>query len=620
MKLNNKGFAISTLIYGLSIMGIMLIAILMGVMAVNRSNNRVLSSEIEDDLNKFSETEKVISAGEGGQMYSVPKGEGGWYRIELWGADGGASGGKGAYTTGLIELEAEDVLYFYVGKSGTAVNSTDVRLINNATDEGIKSRLMVAAGGGNQPGANGGTLTGYNASMVAQGGKLKNGADQDYSLEYNATTDSGTLVGYLKNFNVSNSYTSNPTPNSAGNGGSGFFSSTSGSNGGISYIAGYAGCRGYNMTELGQPLSDKDPGYVTEVVVDYTEESVPITAPKTYYFVDGMMFSGVNKGDGKAKIERIVKKTKDDQKLVRRNTKLNGVTEIKDCVSGVTLNSSTAKISAISEGKECVSNITYSGSCMTATIGSVPDPNNLLRNVCENLDEIATWHGVAKDYVDHTITVNNDSKTLKGKSNITTLSETETPVGFRISAYQPDSTVQVPKTGNYYIMPVLSENEVLTAHATSGTDTNAIQSEYISGYKRQKWSIQLITNPKLYDSNTNAYDPNNENTFEYRITELARFNALNILNQENLAGNDVGAVNPFNTHARVDDQIWKVKYMGNGTYTISSARPRARAAVPSGNIYPNNKPTQDGAKLLKIGKNNNTTERFKLIATDYSCA
>ena len=57
MKMNNKGFAISTLVYGLSIMGIMLMAILMGIMAVNRSNNRILSKEIEEDLSRYSQTD-----------------------------------------------------------------------------------------------------------------------------------------------------------------------------------------------------------------------------------------------------------------------------------------------------------------------------------------------------------------------------------------------------------------------------------------------------------------------------------------------------------------------------------------------------------------------------------
>ena len=87
--MNNKGFAISTLIYGLSIMGMMLIAILMGIMSVNRSNNRAMSNETEDELTKFSQTDTVFSASNASQTFKVPVGESGWYRIELWGASGG---------------------------------------------------------------------------------------------------------------------------------------------------------------------------------------------------------------------------------------------------------------------------------------------------------------------------------------------------------------------------------------------------------------------------------------------------------------------------------------------------------------------------------------------------
>ena len=39
-KLNNKGFAISTMLYGLLVVLILLITLLMGTMAFNRKNSR----------------------------------------------------------------------------------------------------------------------------------------------------------------------------------------------------------------------------------------------------------------------------------------------------------------------------------------------------------------------------------------------------------------------------------------------------------------------------------------------------------------------------------------------------------------------------------------------------
>ena len=104
---------------------------------------------------------------------------------------------------------------------------------------------MVAAGAGSGANANGGTLIGYSSSTVPRDGKL------NIDSNYNLTTDSKTLVGYA-------SYPTNPpyydtaaffffffdSPSSGGGGG--FISSRSAGYGGTSFIAGYAGCKGYN--------------------------------------------------------------------------------------------------------------------------------------------------------------------------------------------------------------------------------------------------------------------------------------------------------------------------------------------------------------------------------------
>ena len=118
--MNNKGFAISTLIYGLAVMGIMIVAILMATMAKNITNSSSLVRAIEDELNRFSKTETTFrlvnddASKIESQEYIVP--EGGWYKVELWGTQGGGNGGKGAYTGGVIRLEKDEKLYFYVGK------------------------------------------------------------------------------------------------------------------------------------------------------------------------------------------------------------------------------------------------------------------------------------------------------------------------------------------------------------------------------------------------------------------------------------------------------------------------------------------------------------------------
>ena len=104
------------------------------------------------------------------------------YTIECWGAQGGTEGsyigGKGAYTKGTLSLEKNSTLYVYTGacgdrgSSGAVFNngtvrmaqsngsyyhgagggSTDIRLTNGAWNnfESLKSRIMVAAGGGGE--------------------------------------------------------------------------------------------------------------------------------------------------------------------------------------------------------------------------------------------------------------------------------------------------------------------------------------------------------------------------------------------------------------------------------------------------------------------------------------
>ena len=95
----------------------------------------------------------------------------GFYKFECWGASGGDGsepGGHGAYVSGTILLPTRKKLYLFIGGKGESdtVNTfngggaagirygkqgggaTDIRTVNNQQFEGLKSRIMVAAGGG----------------------------------------------------------------------------------------------------------------------------------------------------------------------------------------------------------------------------------------------------------------------------------------------------------------------------------------------------------------------------------------------------------------------------------------------------------------------------------------
>ena len=54
-KMNNKGFAITTLLYGLMSVGFLVMTLLMGIMSQNRQNTSTLVKKIEEELNKRDE-------------------------------------------------------------------------------------------------------------------------------------------------------------------------------------------------------------------------------------------------------------------------------------------------------------------------------------------------------------------------------------------------------------------------------------------------------------------------------------------------------------------------------------------------------------------------------------
>ena len=599
-KMNNKGFAISTVIYGLSIMGIMIVAILMAILAQTRSNTKQLVKSIEDDLNRFSRTEasfRALSDEPIAQEYNVP--ETGWYRIELWGSK---NVGYGAYTSGVIKLNEGDTIYFYVGRNGS---ETDVRLNQGEykAKESYFSRLMVAAGGGSSAGSDGGTLYGYSSKQKTLGGYIKN----DFSLyprSDSSNNTNGTLVGFPKDYEGSPvSYEDKvdeevETPHKSGGGGDGIIPGESADYGGVSYIAGYAGCLGvdngmfsnsplliYEQTDESEEEETEGGEEIPDEGGSGGEESSDDTLyDDGYYFLDGFMFPGVNNGDGHAKIAKIAN-ANENQYLARKTTSLDNVQYIKDCLVDANLGSEDSpygigiswtdikwSISAISNGID----ETKSDDVVVDEVYHADNENreckkiNLGKKV--NLDEIAVFHqngGI--DSIGEKLFVSDTGftgMTTVITNQVTAISETETATGIRVSAYQHDSKGDI-ENGNYIILPVLDENKVLTASIENGTDP--ITTELYNGYNRQMWNIEKV------------------GTNQYKISELSRFKFLA------LNGNTAVA-------EQTPSQIWNIEKVQNNTYYISQ----------NGNylISKNNQ--------LKAGNKNETTSRFKLININYS--
>ena len=625
-KLNNKGFAITTVIYGLAILGILLMSVLMSTLSQTRVNNADLSKSIEDELNRFSQTSSFFEGTIDSdnypmpQEYVVPSGESGWYKIQLWGAQGGNNGGLGAYTSGVIHLSEGDKLYFYIGKkiSNKQGSESDVRIVRGGYNDqaSYQSRIMVAAGGGYGEGADGGTLYGYNASMSPQGGEVDcESSVKTYGILANdkLVYSNGSLIGSPKNY-VRSTITQNTvtSPIGTSKGGDGYYASNDQNVGGVSFISGYAGSKA-----IIQGAISNRPSYELSSLVynddTNTYEYSTGDESRRYSFVDGIMLPGVQKGNGKAKIERVLLSTEATGSLPRKNTKLDNVRYIKDCLDTDDSSGVNTTFSAITDTQDLGINpdvafekpVTASGKCRIVDLG-----------VAYKLEELAVWHenGDGKDPKNHTIEVSADNTnwlTVKGIAGQTPYSETETVAGFHISAYQFDATADFPVRGNYILMPVLSANKAVTAQETAEVDSDQIGIEKINGQKTQTWAIELITDPDLLIAGST--------TREFKLSETARNKSLEIYEQENIPNNKVAASTIFNHYQRNEPQIWQIEKAGNGTYYIRTSVLPHNPAIPSGNIYAQtNKKITDSPNKLMIGKNNADTQRFKIISVDYS--
>ena len=222
------------------------------------------------------------------QEFIVPAS--GNYKIELWGASGGegtneGNKGKGAYTSGNIYLEKDTKLYIYTGGSGGETENitnlggyngggysgnnqnrysyggggaTDVRLVGGLWNNfgSLKSRIMVAAGGGgsfnsnNRKAGDGGALTGqlntdnYTGSWNRDGVThtsesviLSSASQTNPSFNNYANTTRDGKFGYSPQTNTSGY---------GGGGGAGYYAGANGfgvaGSGGSSFISGYYGC------------------------------------------------------------------------------------------------------------------------------------------------------------------------------------------------------------------------------------------------------------------------------------------------------------------------------------------------------------------------------------------
>ena len=264
----------------------------------------------------------------------------GYYKIELWGAQGGTysqPGGKGAYTSGEIYLSAGESIYIYIGGTTTSTTggwngggngytngrggggATDVRLVSTTTKniwnefESLKSRIMVAAGGG------GGQY--YNGDYYGAGGAggTLTGGDGSTKTHYPGIGATQSTGGYRSdNYNISTGgfgYGAAALDHQygEGGGGGGYYGGgggyIAGGSGGSSYISGYEGCSSIEEASDEKNIIHNGSSY------HYSGK----------YFREATMTSGNNSGNGHAKITLVTveEKSKNDIKSIRDNNPLS---------------------------------------------------------------------------------------------------------------------------------------------------------------------------------------------------------------------------------------------------------------------------------------------------------
>lgn len=612
-RLDNKGFAISTLLYGLMIMSLLIVLALLSNLGTNRSNTANFVDKIEDELNRLSlaDTEGDYVGGDiddNGREYITPSA--GWYKIELWGAAGGSTGstgGRGSYVSGIIYLADNDHLYFYVGEQGSKAatfngggagsdsdpryfaggGATDVRLISGSWNDetSLESRIMVAAGGGgagsSTEGGMGGTLLGGdgNTSNASDPVKAYGGAQYAGGKHGVGSHSSGTS-GTFGAGGTGGQYLSGGGGGYYGGGASGVSTEHAASGaGGSSFIMGFAGVR----TRVDGEVKPETVKTFTIHRGDYNSEGELTTETYTPVIYNGLMVPGVNDGAGKFKITKISDNDSANPPRKGSNQKLNQVRYIKDCVEGSNNGTSGQwiEIQAIQNGVNLAKNksVTVSGGtgtnlsyvtdgnadeytkyteitgtgtkCVTVDLGSL-----------QNLDEIAVWHqsrAQSKNwsFINHTLSVSSDNSTWKeiktkssDSSSTGALGEIETSYGVRFNTFHADALGEIPE-GDYYIFSANSDKKVLTSYDESGTIFGRY--DFFTGETNQIWHVY-----KQADATGNTY---------YRIINRSNNLALEVSDSSADAG---VLIDLYNNNINNTSQNWNINPLGNGYYTITS--------------------------------------------------
>lgn len=176
IKLNNKGFAISTLLYSMIILVMMIVMIMLSIMATTRKTTKELSETIEQELTNHAKTEAEFNAT---GTYKIPKA--GWYKIEIW------NEATDIYSSSVKYISAGTDLTFSFssGSVTTSLALTVERNINNPGLSFSKAKIKLVSEDASAPFK-------YTYSSTLNNGKyyISNSSTGDKVLTANTADDS----------------------------------------------------------------------------------------------------------------------------------------------------------------------------------------------------------------------------------------------------------------------------------------------------------------------------------------------------------------------------------------------------------------------------------------------
>lgn len=159
MRLNNKGFAISGILYSMFILVITLMFLVLGILAGRRTTLNKIGQEASSSIEKRTAYKVTCSSINWNQskLYSFNvfekeqevELEEGFYLIQAWGGAGAKSndgnGGKGAYVSTIYQVEHETKLYLNIGAGGDSI--TNLGTLRSYNGGGAGSGMSGTGGG-----------------------------------------------------------------------------------------------------------------------------------------------------------------------------------------------------------------------------------------------------------------------------------------------------------------------------------------------------------------------------------------------------------------------------------------------------------------------------------------